>query len=181
MDPLATLEQLTARMTAAPDATRAGALLVDASAKVRDFTGQTISADASTSRFIPRRGRIVLPQWPVVSVDGAVDDLGDAVDVTWPTTGWGLEVVQAYGPTTITYTHGWATVPDIVVAVVCQMVGRALGMPSSSTGVQSESLGEYSYSVGAAAAAGPLGMLADERAALLRFRRPAHRPISVLL
>lgn len=180
MTALATLAQLTERLGTAPtSSTRAEALLLDASATVRAFTGQTISRATSTVRLVPTLGRLRLPQHPVISVDAATDDTGAVLDLTWPTTAWDLAVVQAGVPATITYTHGWATVPDIVVAVVCQIAGRALGMPSPATGVQSESLGAYSYSVGTAAASGPLGMLPGEQAALQGLFRP-RRPISMI-
>lgn len=63
--------------------------------------------------------------------------------------------------------------PDAVRAVVCQVAGRAYGTASEAAGIQQESLGSYSFSTGAAAAAGPLGLLTDERAVLDRYRRVA--------
>ena len=57
------------------------------------------------------------------------------------------------------------------MAVVCQIAARAFGRPADQTGVSSETIGQYSYQVGGAAAAGPVGMLADERAVLDRYRR----------
>lgn len=61
-------------------------------------------------------------------------------------------------------------VPADVVAVVCQIVGRALGTSAAAGAIQQESLGSYSYSIGSAAAAGPLGMLPSERETLDRHR-----------
>lgn len=66
-----------------------------------------------------------------------------------------------------------ADAPDAVRAVVCQVAGRAYGTASEAAGIQQESLGSYSFSTGAAAAAGPLGLLADERAVLDRYRHVA--------
>lgn len=171
MDPLATLADLTARTGTVPDPVRGLALLKDASAAVRAFTRQTISLATSAVRLVPSYGRLRLPQWPVVAVTGAVDDLGDDVDLVWPSSSSTLTVYSDQ-PLTVSYTHGYAVIPDDVIAVVCQIAGRALGITSDASALQSESLGAYSYSVQAAAAAGPIGMLPDERALLKRFRRP---------
>lgn len=62
-------------------------------------------------------------------------------------------------------------VPPAVAAVAAQIVARAWGVQPSDAGIAQESLGSYSYSVGAAAAAGPLGWLNDERAILDLYRR----------
>jgi hypothetical protein len=63
-----------------------------------------------------------------------------------------------------------ADVPADIFAVICQIVGRALGRPADEAGITQESIGSYSYSVGAAAAAGAVGLLNDERAVLDRHR-----------
>lgn len=150
------------------------ALLTDASAKVRRVSGQTISRATTTHRFNPRHTPngygIVLNQWPVVSVD-TVDG-----DFTWFA---GSNFLATWTPLTVTYTHGYDPVPDDIVAVVCQIAARAFGTKPDTSGVSSESLGAYSYSIGAAAAAGPLGMLADEREIVLAYRLPT-QPISMV-
>lgn len=158
---------------------RALALLTDASARVRRVSGQTISLATTTARFTPvwhvRKFGILLPQWPIVTVDTVIgDDLAD-VDVTWVS---GTNFIETWVPVTVTYTHGYDPVPDDIVAVVCQVAGRAFGMKPEAAGITSESLGAYSYSTGGAAAAGPLGMLKDERETVLAYRRPS-TPISM--
>lgn len=184
MDPLATIEDLEARLGrqfTGFDHTRAQAILTDASAAIRGFTGQKISRATSTVRLTPPaytmwgydRG-VSLPQWPVVSVDTVTDEFGNSVGVTWV---YG-DFVAVTGPVVVTYTHGWDPVPDDIIASVCQIAGRAFGMQSDTSGVTSETLGGYSYAIGAAAAAGPLGMLNDERTILKKYRRPT-RPISM--
>lgn len=61
--------------------------------------------------------------------------------------------------------------PVDVASVIYQITGRALGRAADETGLTQESIGSYSYSVGAAAAAGTAGMLPDERAVLDRHRQ----------
>lgn len=178
MDPLATVDDLAARLGSMPPATRAGALLTDASAAVRAYTRQNISRETNTVRLTPSYGAVRLPQWPIVAVTAAVNDLGAAVNVTWPTGGSAV-MIRTDIPLTVTYRSGYDPVPDDIIAIVCQVAGRALGLTADSSAIQSESLGAYSYSIQAAAAAGPLGLLADERRILNRYRRPA-APISVL-
>lgn len=63
--------------------------------------------------------------------------------------------------------------PDDVVAIVCQMVGRSIGRPADETALRQEAIAGYSYTVGAAASAGPVGLLADEKEALRDYRKPA--------
>lgn len=109
---LGVLSDLTVRLgTIDIDSARAEALLDDASAGVRGYTGRT---------FL---------------------DADDELDV-----------------------------PGDVLGVVCQIVGRALGTTSAAGAIQQESLGSYSYSIGSAAAAGPMGLLLAERETLDRYR-----------
>lgn len=175
MDALATSGQLIERLGRPLEGfelARAEALLKDASSAVRDATGQTISQATTTVRLSPQRvgcdWGILLPQYPVVSVDTVVDDDATDVDVEW-TAGAFIRTAQIV---TVTYTHGYDPVPDDVIAVVCQITGRAIAQNTDNAGVQSETLGGYSYSIGAAAAAGPFGMLNDERRVLRKYKRP---------
>lgn len=183
MEPLANLYQLQARLGRdfqGLERFRAEELLKDASAKVRRISGQQISQAASSVRLTPDSWGggygVFLPQYPVTDVSAVVDDFGNPVDVTWQP---GTNFLQTWGPVTVTYTHGYDPVPDDIVAVVCQIVGRAVTTPVDNTGVTSETLGSYSYTLGSAAAAGPLGTLNDEREIVLLYRRPS-RPISMV-
>lgn len=181
---LATVDDLEARTGLTLTQARAEALLDDASARVRSYTGQQFTSDTTTDRLRVRNGRVRLPQRPVTAVTSVLDL--NAVAVTYTRVNdivvldAGVPDTWAWEPRTtgllyvdVTYEHGYEDdeIPDIIVAVVCQIAGRAYGSPSSDSGVQSESLGSYSYALGAAAGAGPLGLLADERAALDPFRR----------
>ena len=172
MAALATVADLEARLgrtLTGDEANRAEALLDDVSAVVRSYTGQQFEAGTSTVRVRSRRGRLRLPQSPVTALTTVADMAGSSLDVT----SWygGNVLVLPDGWYDVTYNHGYAAVPDDVKAVVCNMAGRAFGQPADTTGLQSESVGGYSYSVGVAAAAGAAGMLNDERAVLDRYRR----------
>lgn len=182
MDPLASEEAFEARLARALDSvqrSRAAALLTDASATVRGFTGQTLTRAQTTARFVPRyyqcRWGIVLPQWPIITIDTVVNDANQAVTVNWVQDDFVLATV----PLTITYTHGYQPIPDDIVAVVCQVAGRAFGTLPTDAGITSETLTPYAYTIGAAAAAGPMGLLDDEKRALKKYRRPT-RPISMV-
>lgn len=187
MAALATVDDLEVRLgrtLTLTEADQAEALLDDASAAVRAYIGQSVDSAEQTARLRVRNGAVRLPRRPVTAVESVEDVNGNAIDFTWDagqvvtlgssfTDGWSTEPTRsAYIWVDVTYTAGWATVPADLVAVVCQIAGRALGRPADSTGMTSESIAGYSYSVGGAAAAGPLGLLSDEKAVLDRYRRP---------
>jgi len=187
---LADLEARLGRTLTGAEATRAEALLGDASAAVRRFTGQEITFRSSTDRVLVRDGCAVLSQWPVIAVSGATDINGVALSPTWD----GGQVVELGAvwvinatPSTlaatpyadVTYAHGFAEVPDDIAAIVCQMAARAFGRSADLAGVTSETIGSYSVTVGAAAAAGAVGMLEDEKR-ILRAFKPPRQPISTL-
>lgn len=188
MASLATVEDLEDRLgISITDTTRAQAILDDVSAVVRAYTGQQFDLVADDEvRLRVRNGSLRLPQRPVTAVSAVANVDGDSVDFTWDSgesvqlegfaalrTSFEVEPFRTRDPwVDVTYSHGYATVPTDVVAVVCQIAGRAYGRTADTTGVTQESIAGYSYSVGAAAAAGPAGMLADERRILDLYRRP---------
>lgn len=180
MASLANIDELESRLGRSLDgaeAIRALALLEDVSAVVRRRARQSFSSTESTVYLSAWRGRVALPERPVTAV-GSVETLdGDPVDFTWYTGDPFLTIGSAgviafdRDPVTcggqrvaVTYTHGSGAAPADIVAVVCQVVGRALGTGAESSGIQQESLGSYSYSVGTAAASGPAGLLPAELA-----------------
>lgn len=185
LDPLATVDDLQSRLVGTvDDPVRVEALLRDASAAVRAYTGQQISAGESTARLQMRSGRARLPQQPVAAVTAVADVNGNGIVFQWvagqfidvrnipvanASDGWWRRVSHV----DVTYEHGYEEVPDDIIAVVCQMAGRALGTSADQSGVQQERIVSYSYTVGAAAANGAVGMLAGERAVLDRYRLPA--------
>lgn len=179
------LEARTGRTYDDADLARAVAVLDDVSARVRAYTGQQFTLEETTDRLKVQGAGIRLPQRPVTAVESVLSvggdtitfdwDHGDRVELAGAQTWRSFEVVPFTTRTQwvdVTYTHGYATVPADIVAVVCQIAGRAMGRPSEEAGVTQESIAGYSYSVGVAAAAGPLGMLSDERTILDLYRRP---------
>lgn len=174
---------------------RVEALLADASAAVRSYTGQQFTRATTTDRLTPPvRGPVVLPQRPVNDVTAVASVLGVAQQFLWDglnlyvgtyLAGVIINLAEAYydggryygsnrrQPIDVTYDHGYSVIPGDVVAVVCQMAGRAFGRPLEDSGVQQESIGGYAYTTGVAAAAGGVGMLRDERAVLDAYRRQA--------
>lgn len=171
MDPLASLPDLSDRLgrpLTAAEETRAQALLIDASAKVRSFTKQDFTrTDDETVVVRAQQGEIRLSKRPVIDVTSVVAiGAGGAPDV--PVVGWqwdGLDIIRAItdspvinlpedwyddveaypGTYRVTYSHGNAKVPDVVVGIVARMVLRTLTAPSLAGGVTGETIGPYSY------------------------------------
>ncbi len=189
MTALATLDDLEVRLGTAPaDEDRAAAVLDDVSATIRAYTGQefTLVTDDEV-RLRVRGGSVRLPQRPVVDVTSVLSTEATELVFQWDSGevvhlagfmqaaiySFEVEPFRTSDPwVDVTYSHGYETVPADVVSVACQMAGRAYGRTSDTSGVTQESIAGYSYSVGAAAAAGPMGMLADERRILDLYRRP---------
>lgn len=167
------------------DAVRAQSLLVDASAKVRSYTGQDINLATTTTRLRVRNGRSTLPQRPIVSITSVVDVNGVAItgyqqrgDVLYfgsvLLNEWEIEPRRtALKLIDVTYVHGFddGDIPEILVAIVCQVAGRAFGTPSTDAGVTQENMGSYGYQLGTAAGSGPVGLLPDEKAELDAWKR----------
>lgn len=185
MTPLATIDQLQARLSVdISDVERAGVLLEDASATVRSYCGQDFTASTTTARLKVKRNVVRLPQRPVTDVDEVADTNGNTLTHEWvagdrvkiqanlddfSSVPWSSDISWV----DVTYSHGYESVPDDIIAVVCQIAGRAFGTSPEAAALSSESLGSYAYSTGGAAASGAVGMLAGERAVLDRYRRQA--------
>lgn len=199
MAALASPDDLKARLgrdLTAEETARAGALLDDASAAVRGYTGQSfelVTGDDVVLRAVG--GRVTLPGRPVqevtqVEVIGGSPALPDFVTGDWlfdgidtVRIGDGAAIVnlpEAWwdddgypGTYRVTYSHGYATVPPDVVAVVCGMVLRALANPS---GYRSETVGSYSVTYAVPATGEQLGvnLTRYEAKALDRYRRKAN-------
>lgn len=181
MTALATSDQLADRMTMTVDPDRASAVLDDVSAAVRSYTGQQITAGSSTIRLRVHGNRVTLPQRPVTDVSTIEDIDGNAVTYRWD----GLEIVHLTLPTIssfefdypvaidvvdATYDHGYATSPDDIVAIVCNVAARCLATGAEMAGVTQESIAGYSVSYGAIGASGPVGFFRSELAVLDTYR-----------
>lgn len=180
---LATTADLELRTSVEYEELEAEMALRGASKKVQTYTGQTFALATTTERLKVKASRFVkLPQRPVVDVTAVVDMDDVAVEFEWyagdkvtispnvPDT-WSF-----YARTTpiewvdVTYEHGYDDIPDDIIAIVCQIAGRALASPADQT-AGGETLGQYSYQTGAAAAAGVTGLLLPERLTLDTYRR----------
>ena len=174
---------------------RVEALLNDASALVRSYTRQAFVE--STDDVVVLRvagGQLTLPQRPVtavtkVEVIGGSEALPDFTLADWL---WdGIDTVRigdgacvinlpevwwdddGYpGTFRVTYSHGYASVPEDIVAVVCAMVLRAYNNPQN---LRSETVGSYSvtYAVPATGESLGINLTRYERQALDKYRRKA--------
>lgn len=170
MAPLATVPDLEARIGPlnALQTARAPALLDDASAIVRDDTGQAFEETVGDVIVLRPIGReLLLPSRPVNNINSvtALDcppgtnleldqnlfcfDGIDRIRLD-AITGYTIEslLLDSYvgtGTFEVDYDHGAANVPAIVVAVVCGMVNRVLTSPSLATGLTQETVGQYGY------------------------------------
>lgn len=201
LQPLATVADLEARIGALTDAqrARADALLADASAKIRTFTRMNFDLTANHAQVLRPVGSLLrLPRRPVVAVDSVVALAGGggaettltAAEWTWD----GLDLVElwpagtpwsgrsstwllAQPPDTyrVTWDHGYAITPDLIVAKTCEMVLRTLTAPTLAGGVRSETIGSYSYQLDNGGLGVAVLMTDEDRRDLARagFRRAA--------
>lgn len=72
---------------------------------------------------------------------------------------------------TVVYEAGYDVIPSDVKAICCQMAIRAFGADPMKSGMTQESITNYSYQQGQAAAAGPIGMLPMESDSLEPYKR----------
>jgi hypothetical protein len=169
---------------------RAEALLADASALVRSFTGRSFSrVDDDTVVLRAQQGEIRLPQTPVIGVTSVVAvGSGGAPDL--PVVGWrwdGIDIIRTStdspainmpelwldddvdcypGTFRIVYSHGDAQVPADVVAVVARMSLRTFTSPTMAGGVTGETIGPYSYRTDGSGVGTGVAMTDDDRRAL---------------
>jgi len=184
VEPLATVADVEDRLGRAvsdeDERLRLEALLRDASAAVRAYTGRQWLTGTVTTSFRPRSDFVKVPNvTSITSVVNPVTNLAvpyqyDGVDrlYIWPALyrdAFDYDWVGMPSTVVVTYVAD-DPAPDAVVAVVCQMAARAFGLSPLDSGHQQESIAGYSYSVGTAAAAGAVGMLQGERDVLDLYR-----------
>lgn len=168
---LATVDELAAWMQREPDELPAGAALVldAASAIVRSEARQRFTRGTTTVALVPRGQALSLPQRPVVSVE-LVRAVGRALRPdeyrVWRDELW-LGSLGS-GPVVVTYTHGYATVPADVRAIVLTLAGRVLNNPSD---LRQESVGSVSVTYAAETIGASLAPI--ERDQLARYRSRA--------
>lgn len=190
-EPLATpddvVERLGRALTTVEDA-RIDALLLDVSSAIRGYTFQDFT-EAETTALLPIRNRAIrLMQKPVTAVASVEDGLGNALAYVWLDGDDRIALCSAgyinefelnvlpntrVGKASVTYTHGYATVPDDIVGLTCSIAMRALGISPTDAGMTSETITNYSYTIGSAAAQGGFGIMAEEKRLLDRYKAPA--------
>lgn len=166
---LATVDELAAWMQRERDELPEGAALVldIASAIVRAEGRQRFTRGTTTVALSPHgRQSIVLPQRPVVSVElvrAGGREVGPDEWRLWRDELW--LIARGAGPVVITYTHGYATVPADVRAIVLTLAGRMLTNPAD---LRQESVGSVSVTYAAETIGASLAPI--ERDALARYR-----------
>jgi len=157
--------------------------LLDESADlIRAETGQDFAQATSTVVLYATGRRLLqLPQRPVVSITSVVSDEGA---FTWPadtyrvTPDGQLERTRSvggwcwWGPVTVTYVHGYATVPADIVRLNASL---ALTMLQDRAGVRSASLGSASVTF-LRSASGEIATVTDDHRRILDRYRPLVAP-----
>lgn len=168
LDPLAQqtdVEDNLGRTLTAGEITRASTLLNRASQLIRSYTGLTftlVTDDVAVMRITA--GRVRLPQRPVTAVSKVALVGYDGVQrYTVPFIWDGLDEVTMFGDylvlnlpeilhdvythtAEITYSHGYATVPDDIRDLTAEVVARVYQSPSTP-GVQYQTAGPFSVRV----------------------------------
>lgn len=170
----------------AVDPDQAAAMLAQASAKFRAEAQCQFTAGETTTVLRVDGQRVSLPARPVTAVS-EVRQLNRDGSAGSAMTAWtfdGIHTIHLSDATVVinatyfqcetvqvTWSHGYATVPEDVRWAVAGMVARAISSPAPA-GVSGETIGAYSYRTGATTASLALGMTDEERE-IARNYRPA--------
>ena len=166
--------------------------IAEASAAIRNYCNQYIELVEDDTITLDSYGKsaLILPETPVVSVSEVVeDDETLTADDDYKLGQWGIlhrmNTTWASGIQNIeiTYTHGYTTIPDDVIAVCVRAASRAYqaGLKTAESdgvpGIASTTLGDYSVSyAGESASEGLLGasgsrmLLLSEKDILDKYR-----------
>jgi hypothetical protein len=163
----ATVENMAAFLqvpiTSADEVAAAERALTEATAAIRNYTGQHLSQVAGDVVTLDGRGnRLLLPELPVTGVASVVED-GETLTVTTDyklgahgilhriNRRWASGVQNVV----VTYSHGYDELPDDIVNICTRAACRAYqaGLTATETegaiGIQAKSLGDYSVQFGA--------------------------------
>jgi len=156
--------------------------IVEATVAIQNYCRQQIELAEDEEITLDSAGgtRVFLPELPVIDVSVVVEDdetldvdddykLGQhgilhRVGAYWTS---GIQIVQ------ITYSHGYATIPDDVVSICARAAARAYqaGLRAAEVegvpGVASKSLGDYAVAFGAEAGGSQEGVLGASAAPIL--------------
>ncbi len=188
MADLVTATELAAYLQRDLDTSSATQAVAQASAIVRAWTRQNIDQQTYTGVKLPIESYdwswgVQLPQRPVtavssVAVNGTTYVLG--TDYAWNGFSPWIRLSQITRSSasfqddpvaTVTYTAGYATVPDEVKSVVCAVAGRIYDNP---TGLRTYAIDDHSETyAGADDQLAGMALLAPEQAILKRYRAAA--------
>lgn len=165
---LATIADVEARLgrdLTVDETAKATAWLDDASALFVQRAMQQFEVGESKVRVFTRDGVVRLIQRPVIDIVEVTDINGNPVDYTWD--GFqSLYDLGTIGPLNVTYEHGSATIPEVVVACVAGMVVRRLELAGDAVaGVTQQTVGPFSQSYATWAVGGQV-MLSPAEAAI---------------
>lgn len=163
----ATVEDIEAflqvEISTATQITAAERALTEATAAIRNYCHQYLEKVEDEEITLDSTGgtRLFLPELPVTEVASVVeDDEALTVDDDYKLGQYGIlhRIGQKWAEgiqiVTITYSHGYATIPDDIIAVATRAASRGYqaGLRASDdqavVGVQAKSLGDYSVSYG---------------------------------
>lgn len=157
----------------------ASAYLARASQRIRAYTRQRITSGTST---VDLTHPFMLPERPVVSITSIVDQDGTAID-DYEVHGQMLAFPWPYPErVTVTYSHGYAEVPDTLVELACSIASRIYRTSDAVySGLRTEQTGAEMAVYGADAYAGATSLTAEEKRTLdMLFPHTRKVPRSVI-
>lgn len=150
---------LQVEITGAAQIAAAERAVTEATAAIRNYCNQYLELVEDEAITLDSKGgsRLFLPELPVVSVASVVeDDTALTVTTNYKLGQYGIlhrigaKWLAGIQIVTVTYSHGYATLPDDIVAIATRAASRAYqsGLRADSDdavlGVQSKSLGDFS-------------------------------------
>jgi hypothetical protein len=148
--------------------------LARASIRVRRAAGQLITSTTSTLQLTVEDWELQLPSPPITAVasvgavafDGTVTALVQGKDWAWN----GAEVITfrtCLDRAEVVFTHGFTTVPDELIDLVCSVAVRLSNTPvGMEAGIRSVTIDDYSRTFAAEAREDAAVLLPGERTAL---------------
>lgn len=160
------------------DVTKAQQALDIATQQIQDYTDQTLSEVAGDEETLDGtgRGKLFLAEFPVTAIDSVVEDgtaltEGNEDDFVWYSNGTLVRIggnwVSKRQAVVVTYTHGYATIPDSIKNITLAVASRILDAPPAVTQLSSSESLSTTYGPSKAQYLSPL-----EQASLDRFRAP---------
>jgi hypothetical protein len=170
VDPLATPDDAVGYgYTLPPDTAEQD--LARASARIRRAARESITPATVTLQVDVEHGQVRLPAPPVIEVTAVSVVAADGT--TTPVAGWWWDGERirldgiSRGRVEVTYSRGWAPVPDGVVELACAVASRLGNTPKGmETGVRERQVEDYREVYAAEAVQSAAALLPGEEAAL---------------